>query len=213
MAAGEILVFIDPDMTADPEWLATFNRAFEDGHIDVAGGGVDCPPGYWSCAVHLTKYGWWLPGGPDGKRPQLPSGNFSLSKQLFLDVGGFPDRFWEGDTELSYRLRARGLELSYVPKARTTHYDTPPFSAFIKERWLRGFDTGQARMARMHWHAVHRAMLVVAAPITWVVMVARSARFAIESGWGMRWVAAAPVIGVGLAAWVAGECRALAAAP
>ncbi len=212
-AAGHFLAFIDPDMTADPDWLQTLHRAFHSGSATVAGGGVDCPPGYWSRAVHLTKYGWWLSGGRPAIRPQLPSGNFSLPRDLFLELGGFPGRFWEGDTELSYTLRARRLDLWHLPDARTVHYDAPPLRHFLRERWLRGIDTVKARSARLCWSLPHRLVRIAAAPAIWAVMMARSARFAFKSRWGLRWLLASPVIALGLASWVAGESRALAASP
>ncbi|MBE7542849.1 MAG: glycosyltransferase [Bryobacteraceae bacterium] len=211
MAEGRYLAFMDPDMTAAPDWLDRFRRALEQEGRVVVGGGVDSPPGYWARAVHLTKYGWWLSGGRAKVHSQLPSGNFCLPRALFLEMGGFPDRYWEGDTELSYQLRGRGLELWHLPEARTTHYDAPPLRGFLRERWQRGVDTAQARMTRLGWSGMQRALRVGASPVTWAVMMARSARLAIEAGWGGRWLGAAPVIGVGLAAWVAGEARALAA--
>lgn len=211
LARGEILAFIDPDMTADSEWLMTLDRCRGNSPRAVVGGGVDCPRGYWVRAVHLTKYGWWLSGGRPAARSQLPSGNLGIARDLFVEMGGFPDRFWEGDTELSYRLRARGVELRLAPDARTVHFDAPTVGGFLRERWLRGLDTGLARRARMQWRAAHRIMRIGVAPLTWMVMMTRSARLAWISGWGVRWVAASPVIGAGLAAWVAGECRALVA--
>jgi GT2 family glycosyltransferase len=211
MAQGEWLAFMDPDMTASPEWLETFRRA--PAGVRCAGGGVDCPPGYWARAVHLTKYGWWLPGGRTRRHTQLPSGNLCLRKDLFFEMGGFPDRYWEGDTELSLRLRARGVELWFLPEARTVHYDAPGWGGFLRERWERGADTARARMARHGWSAVQRWLRAAAAPLVWGVMMGRSAAHAVRAGWGGRWLLAAPVIGAGLAAWTAGESRALAEGP
>lgn len=209
IAKGELLAFIDPDMTAAPNWLTLLDQDHKSGY-SVVGGGVNCPAGYWPRAVHLTKYGWWLIGGPACVRSQLPSGNLSVDRKLFLEFNGFPDRFWEGDTEFSYRLRERGLHLRFLPLAETCHFDSPAWRGFLRERWLRGYDTGQARRNRSNWTWIERLARILAAPLVWIVMMGRSARHAFVSGWGGRWMVSSPVISAGLLAWVAGECLALA---
>lgn len=205
MATGEILAFIDPDMTAHPQWLQCLDQQLQSGRT-VVGGGVDCPPTYWAQTVHLTKYGWWLSGGPARSRSQLPSGNLCLPRKLFFDAGTFPDRFWEGDTELSYRLRQKGHLLWHEPSATTVHWDVPPWTGFLRERRLRGYDTALARRSRNGWGLVERLLRTLAAPLVWLLMLWRSAAYAIRSGWGVRWLLSSPVIAAGLACWVAGEC-------
>jgi len=205
LATGEVLAFMDPDMTAHGDWLEQFERRLREGKT-VVGGGVDCPPGYWARAVHVTKYGWWLTGGRARKRTQLPSGNLCLSRSLFHAVGGFPDRFWEGDTELSYRLREEGQELWHEPKAGTVHLDIPSWGDFLRERRSRGRDTAMARRGRHGWGWGQRALRTAGAPLVWLLMLWRSAEHAFRSRWTGRWVVSLPVIGAGLAWWVAGEC-------
>jgi GT2 family glycosyltransferase len=207
MAHGGTLAFLDPDMTADPRWLERLGAAHRSGRA-VVGSGVDCPPGYWVGAVHLTKYGWWLPGGAASTRPQLPSGGLSVRRELFLSLGGFPARFWEGDTELSDRLRKLGYSLWHEPGAITVHHDAPSVGGFLAERWARGYDTACARAARGGWTRLMCAARLAAAPVVWVLMMARSFRYVAAARRGLAWLGASPVIGVGLAAWVAGECRA-----
>lgn len=205
LATGEVIAFMDPDMTADREWLERLEGRLREGKT-VVGGGVDCPAGYWSRAVHLTKYGWWLSGGRARRRTQLPSGNLCLGRSLFLEVGGFPDRYWEGDTELSYRLRERGEELWHEPAARTVHLDVPSGRAFLRERFARGWDTALARRRRHGWGWGVRLARTAAAPAVWAVMMGRSAVMAGQAGWMSRWLVSLPVVGAGLAWWVAGEC-------
>jgi len=207
MARGRILAFLDPDMTADVHWLGRLAEAHGSGRT-VVGSGVDCPAGYWRTAVHLTKYGWWLPGGTASERPQLPSGGFSLDRELFLDNGGFSAQFWEDDTELSYRLRNQGHTLWHAPAALTIHFDNATLYEFLAERCDRGGDTARARMARGRWTRLECLLRLMAAPAVWMVMMARCFRYVRGSGRGIQWLAASPVIGLGLAAWVAGECRA-----
>lgn len=204
LARGRWLAFLDPDMTADPLWLETLSKALEDGYA-VVGGGVDCPPGFWAAAVHLTKYGWWLGGGRPRLMPQLPSGNLALARSLFMVAGGFPDRYWEGDTALSYRLRTMGHSLRLVPSARVVHHDLPSAGGFLRERFLRGYDSGLARSERLGWSLAHRRLRAAVFPLTWLVMLLRSARYAAFSGWLSRWLLCGPILAAGLLSWVLGE--------
>lgn len=205
-ARGELLAFIDPDMTANADWLQRLDAEQRSGHTVLAGG-VDCPAGYWPQAVHLTKYGWWLSGGPAKKHSQLPSGNLCLPRALFQELGGFPDRFWEGDTALSYAIASKGIELWQQPLAIAVHHDVPNLRGFLQERRLRGLDTALARRHRLRWGLSERVLRSLAAPLVWLLMLFRGAGFAFDSGWGWRWVLSSPVIGIGLAFWVAGECQ------
>lgn len=209
-ASGRLLAFLDPDMSADPRWLESLSEGFAAGHT-VLGGGVDCPPGYWPVAVHITKYGWWLAGGPPRRMGQLPSGNLALARALLGMAGGFPDRYWEGDTALCYRLRVMGHRLEFWPEARVVHYDAPAAARFLQERFARGFDTGLARRARYRWGLAHRLLRAAASPVTWLVMILRGAFYAGRSGWLLRWCRAAPVSAAGLLAWVCGESLAFLA--
>jgi GT2 family glycosyltransferase len=209
MASGEILAFTDPDMAIHPQWLEHLIAAHLSGKT-VIGGRVDSLPGYWNRAVHITKYGWWVPGGPAAPRPQLPSGNFSLSRQLFQAVGGFPAHHWSGDTELSYRLRDQGHQLWLLAEAVTVHLDRAPPGQFLRERFARGFDTAQSRKTSHSWSRGHCLARLLAAPLVPLVMLVRCGRYLGESGRILEFLAALPVVFAGLVAWAAGEAAAYA---
>ncbi len=207
LASGELLVFTDPDMTADPRWLELLVSAHRDGRTVVAGG-VGCPRGYWSRSVHFVKYGWWLPGGELSARPQLASGNFSLGRTLFRDAGGFPSRYWAGDTELSERLSGMGHVLWLLPAAMTTHLDVAGPREFLRERFERGYDFGRARLGRQGWPRSVCVVRLLAMPAIPAVMLARSGRYAAQSRQLPAWAASLPVVLAGLLSWSLGEARA-----
>jgi len=165
-------------------------------------------PGYWNNAVHLVKYGWWLPGGEVTTRPQLASGNFSLERRLFESAGGFPSRYWAGDTELSLRLKEMGHPLWLLPHAMTTHLDLAAPGQFLRERFDRGHDHGKARIVRLDWSKAECLLRLMATPVVPVLMLARSARYAADSRRLPAWLGAFPVIAAGIGAWTLGEARA-----
>jgi GT2 family glycosyltransferase len=215
-ARGALFVFTDPDMRAHPDWLARL-VAQHRRPGRMVGGGVASLPGYWNHAVHLTKYGWWLAGGPLQRRPQLPSGNLSVRREDFERAAGFPPRFWAGDSELSWRLRAAGCELWLEPRAVLTHLHAASPRAFLSERFIRGRDFGQARVRRDHWTPLRCAAYLALAPLIPALMACKTGWFALRSRHLLWWLATLPVQCAGYAAWALGEAgahaRALRRAP
>ncbi len=206
-ASGAILVFTDPDMRAHPEWLSRLcsQHGLE---ARMVGGGIDCLPGYFSHGVHMTKYGWWLAGGRAQRRPQLPSGNLSVSRLAFERAGGFPARFWAGDSELCWHLRGLGYELWLDPGAVLTHLHEPGPLEFVTERFTRGRDFGQARVLREHWGALRCAVQGMLLPAIPPLMAIKTGWFAARTRNFSWWLVTLPVQLAGYAAWAAGEATA-----
>jgi glycosyltransferase involved in cell wall biosynthesis len=206
-ARGELLVFIDPDMRAHPEWLARLCLQ-QGAEARIVGGGVDCPEGYWNRAVHMTKYGWWLVGGRLQRRPQLPSGNVSIPRLVFERAGGFPARFWAGDSELSWRLRGLGHELWLEPEAVLTHLHEPSAREFVTERFVRGRDFGRARVLRERWGKIRCLAQTALLPAIPPLMALKASWFSARTRHLAWWFATLPVQLAGYAAWAAGEATA-----
>jgi glycosyltransferase involved in cell wall biosynthesis len=207
LARGSLLVFTDPDMQADPAWLERLVvQHTQPGRL--VGGGVASLPGYWNHAVHLTKYGWWLAGGTPRRRPQLPSGNMSVSRGDFMRASGFPPDFWAGDSELSWTLRAAGLEVWIEPRAILTHLHSPSPRSFATERLLRGRDFGRARVRRDHWTRFRCAAYLALAPAVPLLMACKTGWFASQGHHLLWWIVTLPVQCAGYAAWAAGEATA-----
>lgn len=150
---GDILVFTDPDCVAAPNWLSQLDVAFRNAH-EVVGGSINCYPGSSvdSCA-HIVKFSKWLPNGPDGFVEDLVTANFAISRKAFDAIGAFDDRFMSGDTELSYRLRSRGVSLFFASQASVMHIHEMTLPGLLRERFRRGIDFGSMRAMRERWRA------------------------------------------------------------
>ena len=195
-ASGRILVFTDPDCTAASDWLQLLWSAHQGGH-PVVGGGVGCLPGWWNLGVHLTKYGWWLPAGAAGPRPEIPTANASFFREVFEQAGGFAgDRFC-GDSELGWRLRKSGFSIWFEPRAVVTHRHEAGFRDFIQERFRRG---GDFATGRVEWLGY-----LLLFPLLPFVMAARACRFAVAGRYLASWIATSPVQLAGYTAWCLGE--------
>lgn len=141
---GNILVYVDDDIEADPNWLAAIAEAFGDTETHLVGGKslpkYESPPPNWLEAFwyrdgslsqcfylslidfgdQLTQidplYVWGL--------------NFSIRKETLFKVGGFnPEcvpkdlqRYQgDGDTGLAWKIKAAGYKIVYQPQALVYH--------------------------------------------------------------------------------------------
>lgn len=203
-ARGSILVFTDPDMRASRDWLAGLVAAHDRGE-SVVGGGVDCPPDWWCLGVHFLKYGPWMPIGASRAVGDLPSGNLSVSRDAFVEVGCFPANNWAGDLELCWRLREAGHQIWFEPNATVCHLDRPSARNFLHERFERGRDFGTVRIRSKNLDSQGRLLFLLRAPLLpWVVTCEYGAR-AIRAGIGWMWLSTIPVQIAGFKAWFLGE--------
>lgn len=145
--SGELLLFLDDDMEAEPGLLAAHARAHAPtpGERLVVGAPVPVvPKGARLTELHVRD--WWLrqlaamERGPLTFRDTL-TGNLSLSAATFRRLGGFDETLREReDWEFGWRALAAGLELVHAPEARSLHH-----LAMSAHSWLeRGRMAGQA---------------------------------------------------------------------
>jgi GT2 family glycosyltransferase len=125
-ATGEVLAFIDSDCVAAPDWLFVLSLRFADPSVGVVGGGVEIRAGsYWNLADNLSLFHDYLASLPSGTRRQLPSLNLGTRRDLFLEAGGFDERYplhsSAEDSDLTIRLRDRGYRLYFEPRAVVWH--------------------------------------------------------------------------------------------
>ncbi len=158
-AKGELLVLIDDDVLMEPDWLNTLTAPFspqDSDRIGVVGGEVVpvFPDGLpdWLKGAH-RPLGYRADPGPlpPGQSPM--GANFAFPHALFARLGNFNttlDRqgsalFGGGDTDMIRRIRAAGLEVWFVPKARVQHQ--MPGSRLTMGYALRhAFDSARSRV-------------------------------------------------------------------
>ena len=159
-ARGEILLFLDDDMEADPELLAAHDRAHRAGASVVIGHiplHPDSPPGLLG-----TWVGRWVDHRKDRlSQPgavvrvmDLVGGQISVSRAAFEDVGGFDRKLTDGgtygheDVEFGYRLLQRGHTAVFEPQAVSwQRYSVRPL-AFLRQARQSG--RGSVMFARKH---------------------------------------------------------------
>ena len=128
-AGGEILLFLDDDMTADPRLLAEHDRSHREGAEVVVGHmplHPDSPSGFLGIEVEQwaeeRRHRLMQPGAALTLHDLL-TGQLSVSRAAFDRVGGFDLRFTRAgtfgneDVDLGYRLLLSGCRCVFNPAA------------------------------------------------------------------------------------------------
>jgi glycosyltransferase involved in cell wall biosynthesis len=157
-AQGDVIVFMDDDVTVEPGWLQKLTAALNDPKWAGAGGRIlplwSATPPSWL----PSKDRWALAplvvfdlGDKPGALSEAPFGaNMAFRKEMFRKYGAFRtdlDRVGSnlvsgGDTEFGCRLLAAGEQLRYEPSALVYHPVTP--DRMLKDYFLRWhFDGGR----------------------------------------------------------------------
>lgn len=137
-AAGDILVFVDDDITVEPEWLFELTKPLSDPKWAGSGGRVYLPVGF-------VPPSWMATEGPHalvsilaqfdlGTEPCVLSippigNNMAFRREMFAKYGGFRtdlgpspgSEIRHEDTEFGARLMKGGERILYVPTAIVRH--------------------------------------------------------------------------------------------
>jgi peptidoglycan/xylan/chitin deacetylase (PgdA/CDA1 family)/glycosyltransferase involved in cell wall biosynthesis len=160
LAQGELLLFIDDDMEADPRLLAELDRSHRSG-ADVAFGRLPLNPsspptilseavGRWADQVATTL-------STQGRAPsgdQIYAGQISMRREVFDAVSGFDTGFagagsyGNEDLDIAYRIIGRGFRVVFNPDAITYQYYATP--AAVNLRQFRQVGRADVAFARKH---------------------------------------------------------------
>lgn len=139
IAEGEILIFLDDDMEADPRLLLEHDRSHREG-ADVVLGDLplhpDSPRNLLSWGVGLwasDRRKRLLATGGEIGMSDLLTGQISVKRSTYEAMGGFDGEMTRGglfggeDTDFGYRVARDGLKMVFNPDAITyQYYDVDP---------------------------------------------------------------------------------------
>lgn len=159
-ARGEVLAFMDDDVTVEPTWLQNLTSCLEGGQWSGAGGRIlsarTFPPPAWLALCGPYSMGGMLAlfdlGEKAGDLDRPPFGtNMAFHKDMFRKYGDFRtdlgpcpgSEIRNEDTEFGRRLLAAGERIRYEPSAVVYH--AVPAERLKKEYFLAfWFDCGRA---------------------------------------------------------------------
>lgn len=202
-AEGDVLVFMDDDVTVEPTWLANLTSVFQEGNWAGAGGpilpesGFKLPPWISPSAHHLlAPFVHFNPRPDPGELAEPPWGaNMAFRKEMFRKYGDFRtdlglrpgSEIRNEDTEFGRRLLAAGERFFYVPSAVVYH---PVPEERLREQYHLAWWFGQGRaevrelgvpsgtrLSGIPLHLLGRAMILA---MRWPLALGPSRRFAFK---------------------------------
>ncbi len=204
-ARGDVLAFMDDDVTVEPTWLQNLTAALHDGEWAGAGGRI-LPARWFSPPRWLSLEGPYAMGtilalfdlGPEaGQLAQPPFGtNMAFRREMFdkygcfrTDLGPSPgSEIREEDTEFGRRLMGAGERLRYEPSA-VVYHAVPEHR--LKKGYFKAFsfDHGRASVRevgarpdiwgirRQYFSMVKMGILLVVSTLRWLVTSPPQRRF------------------------------------
>jgi glycosyltransferase involved in cell wall biosynthesis len=188
LATGRLLVFLDDDIQAVPEFIAAHVRAHRQLTGVVAIGYLPPVLQVQTGFFRLSLRAWWEnkftmmsePGHRYTYRDLL-SGNVSLEADMFAAIGGFdPALYCHEDYELGIRLIKAGASLIFAPEALGYHYEMTQMSRSFQRK----YDEGRADVLIGRRHPELRSCLPLCRAGSWSRLnyVLRAAAFAWPAG-------------------------------
>ncbi|MEK9722448.1 MAG: glycosyltransferase family A protein [Rhodospirillaceae bacterium] len=139
LAEGRVVVFLDADAIAEPDWLTRMINAFDDDEVVGAGGAIkilneeDAFACMIDCFHHRRAYEC-----ADGRVPIIGA-NMAFLRDVIGQVGGFRAPFVSrgDDDSVRYCVESRG-RLVFVPEASVLHTRPKSWVEWLNERRANG---------------------------------------------------------------------------
>ncbi len=161
-ADGDWLIFLDDDCNPREGFLAAYLKQMElvgpEARVAFEGATIR--------AVAKPSLLWEAPHNPEGG--MLISCNFAISRRLFLECGGFDERYPVAnfeDTEFEVRIRIKGVKVIFVREATVDHPLRPlPEPGRLARRWesrvVSTYEFG-ASTGQVLWHLPRHIAMVI----------------------------------------------------
>jgi cellulose synthase/poly-beta-1,6-N-acetylglucosamine synthase-like glycosyltransferase len=135
-ATGEIVAYVDSDVTVTQDWLRRLVEPFQDSCIGATTGRTvflrneTCTSWVRSMDIERRNAGrssfTRIANGP----------NSAFRRTVLIDVGGFdPDWYHAEDTEVSYRIWLKTHKIRYIPQAVVHHVPEGDWRVFLRKRY------------------------------------------------------------------------------
>jgi len=139
MSKGELILFIDSDCIAAPDWIEKYAGLHSQTDHAAIGGGVfngNNPRNQVAWAGYLAEFREYIPERAEGEVEHIPTCNISYKAAVFKSLPGFnPDYYPQEDLEFNYRLRKSGHRIWFCPDINVYHnHRTELHSFFIHQK-------------------------------------------------------------------------------
>ncbi len=137
-ARGDVIVFIDADCVADPEWLGELLGPLQSGDTGCVAGEIIPQEPKTDIELFLTKKNHLSQFVNVGHSflPFAATANAAYRKEVFQKVGLFDETLLTGeDADMTWRMQlATGYKLRYAPKAIAFHPQETTLKGLFKQK-------------------------------------------------------------------------------
>jgi cellulose synthase/poly-beta-1,6-N-acetylglucosamine synthase-like glycosyltransferase len=142
IASYPVLGFIDADAKVEPQWLKLIVPYLDEPKVAGVSGSIetwniDNP---WAKSIgYELKNRYRRIGKYIGR---IATMNLLLKKAVIEEAGGWDENLpSQYDTDLGFRISAKGYRIAYEPKAICYHYNRPTLQTFYKQQLQYGKNT------------------------------------------------------------------------
>ncbi|MBN1865935.1 glycosyltransferase [Candidatus Sumerlaeota bacterium] len=140
VSQGDVIVFLDADMTVPPDWLARAKEYFDQGFKGLLHFPMTVPGhAHWVGRVWESRHQKTPPAVES--TVNISSANMLISRAVFDEVGGFDERLRAAeDKDLALRVSRAGYPTLRLPGPELYHhgYERSLIEFLRKESWRQG---------------------------------------------------------------------------
>jgi len=142
IATHEILGFIDADAKVEPEWLNKLVPHLSEPNVAGVSGSIETwnAENPWARSIgYELKNRYSRIGKYTGR---IATMNLLLKKAVVEEAGGWDERLpSQYDTDLGFRISAKGYKIAYEPSAVCYHFNRSTLKAFYRQQLQYGKNT------------------------------------------------------------------------
>ena len=147
---GDLILFIDSDCEAHPDWIKTIVDEYCSTGFDACGGPDDAKEDFTVLqkAIDYSMTSFFTTGGIRGHSDKMMAKfyprthNMGITRRVYETVGGFGDLRHGQDIEFSNRIRKSGADVRFIKDAVVYHRRRTSLRQFFKQV----FNWGVARI-------------------------------------------------------------------
>ena len=147
---GDLILFIDSDCEAHPEWLQVIIHEYSSSAFDACGGPDGSKHDFTLLqkAIDYSMTSFFTTGGMRGHSEKMlakfypRTHNMGITRSIYDTIGGFGNLRHGQDIEFSNRIRRSGAKIKFIKDALVYHRRRTSLNQFIKQV----FNWGVARV-------------------------------------------------------------------
>ena len=142
VASFEILGFIDSDAKVEQQWLKKLVPHLSEKQVAGVSGSIETwnTDNQWARSIGYEIRKRYQRIGPYTNR--IATMNLLLKKSIILEVGGWDENLpSQYDTDLGYRVSAKGYRIAYELNALCYHFNRPTLRSYYRQQLQYGKNT------------------------------------------------------------------------